>query len=635
MGRAGFEQLTYLRHSAFHSFVPSSKKPMPIPAISMKAKPSIVSLLLLFITATPCLFAQTPYATVVSNDAPALYWNFDEASGAAKEIMPVILPTSLNDLSPSNTASRISHDSLGSGLKLGNAASLVIGDYFYTGNLTLPTNSLSGPWAIEFWMQVQDTLDFKRNDYLMGFGTGGNHPGLLYDYVPTTNRYTLELFASGSGRTDGENGPPIGDFNWHHILMVYYGNGVTGVSGRLDMYVDGTNAAANIRNNFSQALSLTQICIGTSSPGFAANDGFWGNLDEVAIYNLANLTNESQVTAKVSQMASTHYALASTAASPEDYSQSVLADGPFLYWNFNEADGKALQLAPLSSQLAQNNLTPGNGATRISHVSSASGLNLGNMAAFSTNGEYFRIAGMSFPIASLPPPYMVEFWMQAQGVVSNVTRFDYVANFANNAPAVLYDYAGANTNGGLELFGGGGRTGFGPGIEDHNWHYLLFVNYGDGVSGVADRLDIYLDGTNAAQNIRASYDAALTLNGAFTLGTSQPGFAVADGFQGNLDEFAIYNLNQLSTESDVTAKASDIASRHFIAAQGAPSLSIASVGGLWTISWPGTATGYHLQAASPLTSSWVNVSDVPSLVDGKFQVTISTNRATQFFRLSK
>jgi len=601
----------------------------------MKTKPTIVPLLLLFTLAIPRLFAQTPYATIVSNDTPVLYWNFDESSGISKEIMPVILPTTLNDLSPSNTASRVSHDSIGSGLKLGNAASLVIGDYFYASGLALPTNSLQGAWAIEFWMQVQDTLDFKRNDYLMGFGTGGNHPGMLYDYVPTTNRYTLELFASGAGRTDGEKGPPIGDFNWHHIVMVYYGNGSNGVANRLDMYVDGTNAATNIRSTFSQALSLSQICIGTSSPGFAANDGFWGNLDEVAIYNLANLTDENQVTAKVSQIASTHYALAFTAASPEAYSQAVLADGPYLYWNFNEADGKALQQVPLQSQLRENNLVPGNGARHVSHSSTNSGLNLGNYAAFSTNGEYFRVDALAFPTPSLPPPYIVEFWMQAQGVVSNVTRYDYVANFANNSPAVLYDYAGANTNGGLELFGGGGRSGFGPGIEDNNWHHLLFVYYGDGNAGIADRMDIYLDGTNAAQNIRATYGASLTLNGALTVGTSQPSFAIGDGFQGNIDEFAIYDLSSLSTESDVTARAADIASRHYAVAQGAPPIAIALVGGNWIISWPGTATGYHLEAASGLTSSWVAVGTLPLLANGRYQVSISANQGTQFFRLSK
>jgi len=46
------------------------------------------------------LAAPTYYSGVVSNDHPVLYWNFDEAAGNAKEIIPVNLPTNINDLVP-------------------------------------------------------------------------------------------------------------------------------------------------------------------------------------------------------------------------------------------------------------------------------------------------------------------------------------------------------------------------------------------------------------------------------------------------------------------------------------------------------------------------------------------------------
>src|SRR5436309_12256460 len=116
--------------------------------------------------------AQTHYSAVVTNDHPALYWNFDEVSGNAKEIIPINLPTNINDLIPIANATRVSHSSLGDGLNLGNAASFQIGDYFMVSALATPTNSLAAPWALEFWMQVQGSLDFQRNNYLMNFGTG-------------------------------------------------------------------------------------------------------------------------------------------------------------------------------------------------------------------------------------------------------------------------------------------------------------------------------------------------------------------------------------------------------------------------------------------------------------------------------
>lgn len=569
----------------------------------------------------------TAYSLMVSNDAPILYWNFDESFGQAEEIMPVVLPTTLNDLAPSNTATRVSHADLGSGLKLGNAASLVEGDYFYASNLSVGTNSLSAPWAIEFWMQAQDSLEFVRFDYLMGFGAGGNHPGILYDYDGGA-RYTLEAF--GGGRSDGTNGPAIADLNWHHIVIVYYGNGDSGVADRLSMYVDGSLAAANVRNTFTSPISLSQLTVGTSAPQFPV-DGFWGNLDELAVYDLASKTTESQVTAKAAQIAS-HYALASNASSAELYSQGVLADSPLLYWNFNETDGNAHQLVPVSAQLAKNNLTPANGATRTSHVSMGSGLGLGNAADFSTNGEHFAVGTLSFPQATLPPPYLIEFWMRVKGSATTHPRYDYLANFANNAPAVLYDYNGENPNGGLELFRGGTRTGFGPSIEDNNWRYVLFAYYGDGATGVADRFDIYVDGTNAAQNVRGTYSAALSLNAGLVLGTSGGSFAVADGFEGNLDEFAIYDLNALTTENEVTTKAADIAARHFAAAA---SISLQAVrsGNNLVISWPGAATGYALEFAPVLNGSWSAAGVTPELVNGRWQATIAIGPNNGFFRL--
>jgi hypothetical protein len=573
--------------------------------------------------------SPTSYSMVVSNDAPILYWNFDEAFGQAEEIMPVVLPTTLNDLAPFNTATRVSHADLGSGLKLGNAASLTEGDYFYASNLSVGTNSLSAPWAIEFWMQAQDSLEFVRFDYLMGFGTGGNHPGILYDYDGGA-RYTLEAF--GGGRSDGTNGPAIADMNWHHVVIVYYGNGDSGVADRLSMYVDGGLAAPDVRNTFTSPISLTQLTVGTSTPQFPV-DGFWGSLDELAVYDLASKTNESQVTAKAAQIAS-HYALASSSSSAELYSQGVLADSPLLYWNFNETDGNAHQLVPVSAQLAKNNLTPANGATRTSHASMESGLDLGNAADFSTYGEHFAIGTLSFPQATLPPPYLIEFWMRVKGSATTHPRYDYLANFANNAPAILYDYNGENPNGGLELFQGGNRTGFGPSIEDNNWRYVLFAYYGDGATGVADRLDIYVDGTNAAQNVRASYGSSLSLNAGLVLGTSGGSFAVADGFEGNLDEFAIYDLSALTTENEVTSRATDIAARHFAAA---PSVLLQTFrsGNNLVISWPGTATGFALEIAPVVNGSWSAAGVTPELVNGRWQATITIGPDIRFFRLHK
>lgn len=109
----------------------------------------------------PALHAQTSYSTIVSNDTPILYWNFDEASGNAREIMPVSLTASINDLVPAANATRISHASLADGLNLGNAADFLVGDYFIVQNLAVSTNALRGAWILEFWMRVQGSQEFQ------------------------------------------------------------------------------------------------------------------------------------------------------------------------------------------------------------------------------------------------------------------------------------------------------------------------------------------------------------------------------------------------------------------------------------------------------------------------------------------
>ncbi|MEO7677219.1 MAG: LamG-like jellyroll fold domain-containing protein [Verrucomicrobiota bacterium] len=582
------------------------------------------------------LHAQTSYTTVVSNDTPILYWNFDEASNNAVEIMPVTLSTNARSLIPFASATRISHASLGDGLNLGNAADFLVGDYFMVQNLALPTNALRGAWMLEFWMRVQGSQEFQRNNYLMNFGAGGgNRPAVLYDYVGAAQpRSGLELYSGYGGGERTGAGPLVVDQAWHHVLFAYYGNGTNGVVDRVSVFIDGTNAAANVRANFfsasDAALNLTRFVVGTSAPQFAGFDGFTGSLDEIALYDFSKFTNELQVTTKASQVASSHFSLAH---SQNSYASGVLADGPLLYWNFDESSGEAFQLAAAVAPPVINDLTPSINASRISHATSSSGLALGNAAHF-PDGEFFSINQIAYPTNALVTPWIVEFWMQVEG--SQATqRNEYLFNFGNNSPGIFYDYVGgAQPRQGLELYSGG-RSGPGPLVTNATWHHVLFAYYGNGANGVADRLDIYLDGTNAAQNVRATYNGTLALS-SLVVGTSGPGqFAAFDGFQGNLDELAIYNLANLTTEAGVTAKAADLAARHFAAAQ-QPSLAASLTSGQLTISWNSSATGFALESTTNLTTPvWASVNITPTVANGRSQVAVPTTNQFRFFRLRK
>ena len=60
-----------------------------------------------------------------------------------------------------------------------------------------------------------------------------------------------------------------------------------------------------------------------------------------------------------------------------------------------------------------------------------------------------------------------------------------------NVPAVLYDYVGsAQPRYGLELFRiSVGWTGPGPLVSDTSWHHVVFVYYGNGTDGIANRAE--------------------------------------------------------------------------------------------------------------------------------------------------
>lgn len=213
-------------------------------------------------------------------------------------------------------------------------------------------------------------------------------------------------------------------------------------------------------------------------------------------------------------------------------------------------------------------------------------------------------------------------------------RNDYLINLGgNNNPAVLYDYVGATGTSGLELYRNG-RTDYGPTVTNSNWHHVLFAVYGDGTTGVADRVDAYIDGANVAQGIQGTFVRSPLALTSMIVGSSGPQFAVFDGFEGNIDEVAFYDLGALTTEAEVTARAADIAARHYAAPRVA-SLNISVSGNTVTIIWDATAEGFHLEGSPSLTTpSWAPAGE-PTIADGKAMVTLNADGQARFFRLAR
>lgn len=567
----------------------------------------------------PAVTAQqtTRYAAEVLADRPLLYWSFDEGDGEAQQLAPLTSEPVVggSELVPVGGAGR--GPSLG---KLGSAAVLDGVSYFEAATLAAGKGVLSGPWAVEFWMKVAGDNSAERQDYILNFGNspgGDNAPAFIYDFKPDE----LEVFHGP--RTDA--GPVISDDQWHHVLWVFYGDGVTGVADRMDAWIDGVNAG-NVRSAFSRSIKLNErLLVGAALAG--GINGFEGSIDEVAVYDLSDLADEAAVEARAALL-STHHA-AATAADARPYADLVLSHQPVLYWNFDEVDGNARQLvpvAPAAPDNTRNTLLPVGEPVRVAHAH-AGGLLLGHAAEFN-GSNFFRAQSLDAGRPVLPAPWAVEFWMQVAGD-NSAERQDYLLNFgtspgADNGPAFIYDYKPDQ----LEVFHGP-RTDGGPTVSDEQWHHVVWVYYGDGVSGVADRMDAWLDGVNLG-NVRSSFGRSIKVNEMLLVGAAlQDGIG---GFEGRIDEVAIYDLGRFATEAEIEAHLQGMVIRHRSAATTPlppvpPPLVISPNGNQITISW--TGTGFTLQQSATLTG-WT---DVPGGSTSPVTVTVTPEMPVRFYRL--
>lgn len=566
--------------------------------------------------ATPPPAPATAYSQAVANDNPLLYWNFDEMTGpAVEQVLVTNKPvTDENDLVPVGAGLyRTTHASLSDGLdKLGSAMEFDGASYMIANATRLGESAATGPWAIEFWVQTPGA----SGAYIANFGgASGNTPAVIYGFNPNQ----LELYGAGAGGRTGTNGPAFSDANWHHVLWVNYNNAPAGSTNRVDVYLDGV-LSTNVGGGFNRPIDLTHFLIGAAST--TPDNGFTGGLDELAVYDWKGLS-AAQIADKAQNIATNHFAVAHTTNGPS-YAATVLADQPILYYNFDETNGNALQLAPVTLPpvvATNNNLLASNGAGRAQQ----SGLNLGNTAEFGGFG-YYDAAQLNAGRPTLSPPWALEFWMQTPGQANGAYLMSFDNdNLGHGAPSVIFNYGAP---GALNLFvNPNNQTASGVSITDSNWHHVMWVDYGDGVSGVADRVDLYLDNV-CYSNVQNTFSSSLNLSGGLLLGASSPGY---DQFVGQLDEVAIYDLSALTNENDITLRAQQMVADHIAMATNTPppTMSAGWSGGQLTLTWPGN--GYIVQTNGDLSNS-AGWSDVSGATNSPVVIT-PTSTGTLFFRL--
>jgi hypothetical protein len=305
------------------------------------------------------------------------------------------------------------------------------------------------------------------------------------------------------------------------------------------------------------------------------------------------------------------------------YSQAVSNDLPVLYWDFDEAKGNAIQQMPVpASPTTANDLVPVLGAHRAVHATIGSGLNLGYCAEFNGSDNFNAVTPNPSELG-LYNAFGIEFWIQGEGNSSEACQTP--VSFTDSGSITIYYNNGGP--GALDMFAVSGRTGMNGVViptSDHNWHYVMYVFYGSLRS--SNLLDGYLDGVRIP-NIPCTYNSFIPLNGPITVGDYHP--AGGCGFNGRMDELALYDFSSFSDETNLTSYVEDMVARHRAAAIISPVLSFTYSDGQLTLSWP--VAGMVLQETASLSRPvvWADVSG-----GSTSPVTVTNGPGTMFFRLS-
>ena len=266
---------------------------------------AIMSMLAAGLSATNQSFGAasniTDYGWNVLMDNADFYWSFNE-NGATDPAQDAARDQANDQLIPLSGASRAASLTA----NLGQAASFDGVDSVFQA-AAMGDSILSGAYAVEFWVQMNDYAG-TQGTYIANFmGTGGGDcPGIVYGY--TTD--TLEIY--GGGRT-GDSGATVTDAGWHHVVLANYGNGVDiGVANRADLIIDG--AVTTVLGSNAQPQMNVNGALNVGRWTDWGGTDFNGKIDELAIYDLSGMS-EAQIAAKLGDI-SGHRNLINSAAAP-------------------------------------------------------------------------------------------------------------------------------------------------------------------------------------------------------------------------------------------------------------------------------------------------------------------------------
>jgi len=144
------------------------------------------------------------------------------------------------------------------------------------------TNGGNAALSVEAWVNAPANQSHDGGIITKGTGAGGEQ----FNLDTGAANYAFRFFVrDAGGGVHLANSSVVPDGNWHHLVGV-----CDQTNGKVFLYIDGVlNASANITAGSGLLSSVNPVSIGARQGGAtgAYDQQYYGNIDEVAIYNYA------------------------------------------------------------------------------------------------------------------------------------------------------------------------------------------------------------------------------------------------------------------------------------------------------------------------------------------------------------
>ena len=444
-------------------------------------------------SSTTC--ASTPtsvYAQTVLADQPLLYYQLADRGDATNGRVAFDASGSCR-----NGAYRTTTTSASSGIGGANGSNGAV----YNPDFALPAMTASaasmptgtGPRTLETWLRSSPNVP--------SYGSAGHYTSLL-GYgdlsVASSSTNTLYVYLNNSAVLTATAPYAFKDDSWHLIQMTYSGTAAT-------LYLDGVALASGAVSGVNTA-AVSTLKVGTVP----------GDLDEVALYGSA-LSAGQLATHWTRGAASTAAACAATPTSP--YAQTVLADGPSVYYQLSDlASGANGRVAYDASGSCRNGAYRPGATNVTSAITGANGSD-GAAASPDFNAPVMVATASALPTGATARTF--ETWLRTSSTVPPYGSAGHYVNLisygdmsvVSAGPNQLHLYVGASS----QLYV---NTPY-P-FRDGNWHLI----------------NATFDGTNAVLYLDGVAQVAGAVSGVNTPAVPVP--LQVGVVPGDLDEVAVY-----------------------------------------------------------------------------------------------